>query len=76
MYSLTRISDQFPILTKNADNHQFEIDKRLPTWKGLEDVKRIQNIYELDDINLVKPGIGETTRVLLKKGPLEDFDSI
>ncbi|MBC8059416.1 MAG: cysteine protease StiP family protein [Clostridiaceae bacterium] len=37
--------------------------------KGLKDVKNIQKIYEIDNINLIKPGVGETTRVLLRRIP-------
>ena len=36
---------------------------------GLDEVKRIQKDFSVDDINLVKPGIGETTRVLLRRVP-------
>lgn len=36
---------------------------------GLEEVQAIAKEYGIDDINLVKPGIGETTRVLLRRVP-------
>ena len=36
---------------------------------GMEDVKRLQQIYGIEDINLIKPGIGESTRVLLRRVP-------
>ena len=36
---------------------------------GMEDVKRLQQIYGIDDIDLIKPGIGESTRVLLRRVP-------
>lgn len=39
------------------------------TWKGIQDVQRIQKDYGITDINLVKPGVGETTRVLLRRVP-------
>ncbi|OAH57379.1 MULTISPECIES: cysteine protease StiP family protein [Bacillaceae] len=42
---------------------------RSPTWEGLKSVNMIQNKYGLDDINLIKPGVGETTRVLLRRMP-------
>lgn len=38
-------------------------------FAGLEDVKKIQSEFEIDDVNLVKPGVGETTRVLLRRVP-------
>lgn len=36
---------------------------------GIEEVQKIADKYGIDDINLVKPGIGETTRVLLRRVP-------
>lgn len=36
---------------------------------GLDEVHKIMNEYGVDDVNLVKPGIGETTRVLLRRVP-------
>lgn len=36
---------------------------------GLEEVKRISEIYGIGNINYIKPGIGETTRVLLRRVP-------
>ncbi len=36
---------------------------------GLAEVKRIAEDFSIDDINLIKPGIGEATRVLLRRLP-------
>ena len=36
---------------------------------GLEEVRAIAEHFSVDDINLVKPGIGEATRVLLRRLP-------
>jgi len=36
---------------------------------GMEEVKRIAQEFGISDINFVKPGIGETTRVLLRRVP-------
>ncbi|QGU93921.1 hypothetical protein GOM49_01160 [Clostridium bovifaecis] len=36
---------------------------------GVKEVNEIKGKYGIDDINLVKPGIGETTRVLLRRVP-------
>lgn len=36
---------------------------------GIEEVKRIAKEYGISDIHLIKPGIGETTRVLLRRVP-------
>lgn len=36
---------------------------------GIDEVKEIGKLFKIDDINLIKPGIGETTRVLLRRVP-------
>lgn len=36
---------------------------------GIEETKKIAAAFSINDINLVKPGIGETTRVLLRRVP-------
>ncbi|GGO80464.1 phosphoribosyltransferase [Wenjunlia tyrosinilytica] len=42
---------------------------RAPTWEGWAAVERISEEYGIGDVNLVKPGVGETTRVLLRRVP-------
>ncbi len=37
--------------------------------KGIDEVKKIATFFGIKDINFVKPGIGETTRVLLRRIP-------
>lgn len=39
------------------------------TLIGLETVNKIKNEFNIKDINFIKPGIGETTRVLLRRIP-------
>ncbi len=34
---------------------------RAPTWEGWTAVERISEEYGIHDVNLVKPGVGETT---------------
>ncbi len=48
-----------------------KLDSELfPTGEtGLDEVKRLAGEYGIADINLIKPGIGETTRVLLRRVP-------
>ncbi|MCI8814106.1 MAG: cysteine protease StiP family protein [Lachnospiraceae bacterium] len=36
---------------------------------GVDEVRAIAGKFGIDDINLIKPGIGETTRVLLRRVP-------
>ena len=40
-----------------------------PSWIGLEEIKRIQKDFNIANINHIKPGVGETTRVLLRRIP-------
>ncbi len=40
-----------------------------PTESGLKETRRIADEFGVDDINLVKPSIGEATRVLLRRTP-------
>ncbi|MFJ3507879.1 phosphoribosyltransferase [Streptomyces luteogriseus] len=42
---------------------------RSPTWEGWAAVERISEEYAIHDVNLVKPGVGETTRVMLRRVP-------
>ena len=42
---------------------------RTPTWAGRASVERISAEFGIGDVNLVKPGVGETTRVLLRRVP-------
>lgn len=46
-----------------------EICKRFAETTGLDEVKKIAQKFHIADINLIKPGIGETTRVLLRRTP-------
>ncbi|GAA4946449.1 hypothetical protein GCM10023205_02780 [Yinghuangia aomiensis] len=42
---------------------------RTPGWEGWRAVERIGTEYGIDNVNLIKPGVGETTRVLLRRVP-------
>ncbi|GAA2227334.1 hypothetical protein GCM10010430_03400 [Kitasatospora cystarginea] len=44
-------------------------DDRTPDWAGWAAVERISAEYGIGDVNLVKPGVGETTRVMLRRVP-------
>ncbi len=44
-------------------------EQRAPTWAGWAAVEQISQEYGINDVNLVKPGVGETTRVLLRRVP-------
>jgi hypothetical protein len=42
---------------------------RTPTWTGWAAVEEIRRRYGVSSVNFVKPGVGETTRVLLRRTP-------
>jgi hypothetical protein len=42
---------------------------RTPDWSGWDAVRDVGRAYGVDDLNLIKPGVGETTRVLLRRVP-------
>ncbi|MFB9555011.1 phosphoribosyltransferase [Streptomyces roseoviridis] len=55
--------------TVDADVKELLGADRTPTWEGWAAVERISEEYGIHDVNLVKPGVGETTRVLLRRVP-------
>lgn len=42
---------------------------RSPSWAGWQSVRELGERYGIEDANLIKPGVGETTRVLLRRVP-------
>jgi len=44
-------------------------EDRAPTWAGQAVVAEVGRRYGIADQNLIKPGVGETTRVLLRRVP-------
>lgn len=42
---------------------------RTPDWLGWRTVEKVSADYGINNVNLVKPGVGETTRVLLRRVP-------
>lgn len=42
---------------------------RTPTWAGWRSVDQVRAEYGVATVNFVKPGVGETTRVLLRRVP-------
>ncbi|WP_330457614.1 phosphoribosyltransferase [Streptomyces sp. NBC_00820] len=68
---LDAVSARFPEVTETVDAAVKELmaQDRTPTWDGWRAVERISEEYGIHDVNLVKPGVGETTRVLLRRVP-------
>lgn len=53
---------------ENCDEQE-AADRDGGSGRGIDEVREIAAAFGVDDINLVKPGIGETTRVLLRRVP-------
>ncbi|MFE1195970.1 phosphoribosyltransferase [Streptomyces olivaceoviridis] len=68
---LDAVAARFPEVTEGVDGAVKELPTtdRTPTWAGWRAVERISEEYGIHDVNLVKPGVGETTRVLLRRVP-------
>jgi adenine/guanine phosphoribosyltransferase-like PRPP-binding protein len=65
------ISARFPDVSGRvaADWPVVQAGEREPTWTGWAEVESISAEYGIGDVTLVKPGVGETTRVLLRRVP-------
>ncbi|MEN8655130.1 phosphoribosyltransferase [Streptomyces sp. 21So2-11] len=68
---LDTVAARFDEVTDAVDAEVKELlsADRAPTWEGWAAVERISEEYGIHDVNLVKPGVGETTRVLLRRVP-------
>ncbi|MEU6917156.1 phosphoribosyltransferase [Streptomyces olindensis] len=68
---LDAVSARFPEIADAACAQAKELlaADRSPTWEGWAAVERISEEYGIHDVNLVKPGVGETTRVMLRRVP-------
>jgi len=68
---LDAVSAQFDAVGKYVARGWPELaaSDRSPTWQGWDAVRRISAEHGIGSENLVKPGVGETTRVLLRRVP-------
>ncbi|MER6956480.1 cysteine protease StiP domain-containing protein, partial [Streptomyces sp. NPDC000618] len=68
---LDAVAARFPEVSDAVDGAVKELlaSDRTPSWEGWRAVERISEEYGIHDVNLVKPGVGETTRVLLRRVP-------
>jgi hypothetical protein len=68
---LDAVAARFPEVADAVDGAVKELlaGDRTPSWEGWAAVERISEEYGIHDVNLVKPGVGETTRVLLRRVP-------
>ncbi|MGC0362087.1 hypothetical protein ABH922_000071 [Rhodococcus sp. 27YEA15] len=65
------VSSQFDSARTGVADDLAEVlaSDRTPTWSGWESVEKVQADYGIATVNFVKPGVGETTRVLLRRLP-------
>ncbi len=65
------ITDAFSTVEKEvlAGFRAIEKEDRTPTWRGVQSVQTIQDRYAIQNLHFIKPGVGETTRVLLRRIP-------
>ncbi|GAA1263541.1 hypothetical protein GCM10009665_61340 [Kitasatospora nipponensis] len=68
---LDTVTDHFPAVRQEAVAAALLLaaEDRTPTWEGWAAVERISAEYGINNVNLVKPGVGETTRVMLRRVP-------
>ncbi len=68
---LDAVADRFAEVADDAEREaKLLLDAdRSPTWVGWDAAERIRADYGIPSVNLVKPGVGETTRVLLRRVP-------
>ena len=68
---LAAVQEQFDAVRAEAVALSAELadTDRTPTWVGWQAVERLSEEYGIHNVNLVKPGVGETTRVLLRRVP-------
>ena len=65
------VAERFPDVRQavSRDWPVLAASDREPTWSGWSAVARLGARHGIDDLNLIKPGVGETTRVLLRRVP-------
>ena len=68
---LDAVSDQFAAVTDavTAELPALAESDRRVTFQGWDAVERIRQAYRIESVNFVKPGVGEATRVLLRRVP-------
>lgn len=68
-FYVDEISSCFVSIKENVDKHIENWNNDEITKIGTVDVAFIKDSYNVSDINFIKPGIGEATRVLLRRIP-------
>lgn len=70
-YFIEEVVKYFPNITASVTKvlDQQAAEDIEPTWAGWASIEKVNKDYGVNNINLVKPGVGETTRVLLRRVP-------
>lgn len=68
---LDTISREFKSVYSDIDKYMSSWDEDKITRLGTDDISNIKKDFDVEDINFIKPGIGETTRVLLRRIPFK-----
>ncbi len=63
------VVNAFPAVSAAVSRGLGQAEDRTPTWAGWRAVEMLAKDYGIANIGLVKPGVGETTRVLLRRVP-------
>ena len=63
------ITEQFSRLHQSDIDITYKESEYTGGETGMDIVKRVAKVNGINDINLIKPGVGETTRVLLRRLP-------
>ncbi|MDO3650504.1 phosphoribosyltransferase [Nocardia mangyaensis] len=68
---LDAVTAAFPVIADQVPDAVAAIraSDRTPDWSGWASVERVRAEYGVASVNFVKPGVGETTRVLLRRVP-------
>ncbi len=66
---LDTVSACFDTIDVTADVAALHHSDRTPGWAGWRSVEKVRADYGISSVNFVKPGVGETTRVLLRRVP-------
>ncbi|WP_285398014.1 cysteine protease StiP family protein [Lysinibacillus sp. fls2-241-R2A-57] len=66
---IDRVAACFEKVQKEVEQQLLERTASPITWQGMKSVQAIQQAFGIDNIHFIKPGVGETTRVLLRRIP-------
>lgn len=54
---------------ENKFDLSYKVEEAVQKDCGINEIEELYNKFHITDINFIKPGIGETTRVLLRRIP-------